>query len=136
MMIIKTKYMSAYKVRTILAIMCYHTYAFYHMQLNLCMGNGNILAIISSHFTGIATNSLTAASSATTAPIPNTESDSAVTIAAVIVVLIIAAMLAAVIGLVVILVIFRRRAKKTVTAALCNDSLNELKNPVYSGMQA
>ena len=102
------------------------------MQLHPCN-------YIFSHFTGIATNSLTAVSSATTAPIPNTESqesDSAVTIAAVIVVLFIAAMLAAVIGLVVILVIFRRRAKKTGTAALCNDSLNELKNPVYSGMQA
>ena len=74
---------------------------------------------------GIDTNSLTAVTSATTAPIPNTESqesDSAVTIAAVIVVLIIAAMLAAVIGLVVILVIFRRRAKRSGTDVLCNDS--------------
>ena len=111
------------------------------MKVHPCMGNGNILAIIFSYFTGISTNSLTAVASATTAPIPNTESqesDSAVTIAAVIVVLIIAAMLAAVIGLVVILVIFRRRAKKRGTAALCNDStsLKELNNPVYSGMQA
>ena len=74
---------------------------------------------------GIDTNSLTAVTSATTAPSPNTESqesDSAVTIAAVIVVLIIAAMLAAAIGLVVILVIFRRRAKRTGTDVLCNDS--------------
>ena len=82
------------------------------------MSNGKILAIIFSHFTGIATNSPTAVASATTAPIPNTESqesDSVVTIAAVIVVLIIAAMLAAVVGLVVILVIFRRRAKRVMT---------------------
>ena len=107
------------------------------------MSNGNILAIIYifSHLTEIGTNSLTAVSSATTSPIPNTESqesDSAVTIAVVIVVLIIAAMLAAVIGLVVILFIFRRRAKKRGTAVLCNDSLKELNNPVYSGtcMQA
>ena len=103
------------------------------------MGNNNILAIIFLYFTGIATNSLTAVSSATTAPIPNTESqesDSAATIAAVIVVLIIAAMLAAVIGLVVILVIFRRRAKGSGTDVLYNDSLKELKNPVYSGKHA
>ena len=107
------------------------------MQLHLRMGN--ILAIIFLHITGIATNSLTAGSSATTTPIPNTESresDSAVAIAAVIVVLIIAAMLAAVIGLVVILVIFRRRAKRSGTDVLCNNSLKELKNPVYSGKQA
>ena len=112
------------------------------MKLHSCtiIGDGNILAIIFSHFTGIGTNSLTAVTSATTTPIPNTESqesDSAVTIAAVIVVLIIAAMLAAVIGLVVILVIFRRKAKRTgITDALCNDSLKELQNPVYSGKQA
>ena len=66
------------------------------------MGNDNTFAIISPHIfiSGIATNSLTAVASATTAPIPNTESHSTVTIAAVIVVLIIAAMLAAAIGLV------------------------------------